>query len=154
MLASSDGYCSIVVLDEILPLYHTQQHNLQMQSIVQSHAISSPHTTISHGHSASQSSVPVTPHSPALSIASTLPPTTSFGMKRSERSESVSSASALMTPSQSFSGGANAIGLDDGSSSFGGLGGSAVESGTESEDVIVLPVKKKRRIELKHHGAS
>lgn len=42
MLASSDGYCSIVVFDELLPLYHTQQHNLQLQTIAQSHSVMTP----------------------------------------------------------------------------------------------------------------
>ena len=33
MLSSRDGYCTIVVFDEILPTYHTQQQTLQLQSI-------------------------------------------------------------------------------------------------------------------------
>jgi len=36
MLASSDGYCSIVIFDEFLPLHHTQQHNIQLQAIASS----------------------------------------------------------------------------------------------------------------------
>ncbi|KAG8896430.1 hypothetical protein FRB99_008891 [Tulasnella sp. 403] len=67
MLASSDGYCSIVVFDDILPLYHTQQHNLQLQSIVQSHTVSPSHV---REHSFSHGGVP--PHSPALSFTSSL----------------------------------------------------------------------------------
>ncbi|KEP47025.1 chromatin assembly complex protein [Rhizoctonia solani 123E] len=43
MLASSDGYCSLVVFDDVLPLYHTQQHNLQLHSIAASHSV--PHTS-------------------------------------------------------------------------------------------------------------
>lgn len=43
MLASSDGYCSIVIFDEFLPLYHTQQHNIQLQAIASS--VSTPQHT-------------------------------------------------------------------------------------------------------------
>ncbi|QRV84789.1 WD repeat-containing protein [Ceratobasidium sp. AG-Ba] len=62
MLASSDGYCSLVVFDDVLPLYHTQQHNLQLHSIAASH---------SHKHSHSMSNqTPVRPSaSPAISTA-------------------------------------------------------------------------------------
>ncbi|KAF8501284.1 WD40-repeat-containing domain protein [Gautieria morchelliformis] len=40
MLSSRDGFCTIIVLDEYLPAYHTQQHTLQLQSLA--HAIG-PH---------------------------------------------------------------------------------------------------------------
>lgn len=71
MLASSDGYCSIVVFDDILPLYHTQQHNLQLQSIVNSHnsTVSPQHH---REHSFSQQQGLMTPHSPALSFTSSI----------------------------------------------------------------------------------
>ncbi|KAG9002604.1 hypothetical protein FRB90_011358 [Tulasnella sp. 427] len=75
MLASSDGYCSIVVFDDILPLYHTQQHNLQLQSIVNSHNPTvSPHHHREHsfGQSQQQQQGLTTPHSPALSITSSI----------------------------------------------------------------------------------
>ncbi|KAG8679679.1 hypothetical protein FRC08_016808 [Ceratobasidium sp. 394] len=82
MLASSDGYCSLVVFDDVLPLYHTQQHNLQLHSIAASH--SHPHTH-SHSHSHSMSSrTPVRPSaSPAIGTAP-LPRSSSTGvLKRS-----------------------------------------------------------------------
>ncbi|KAG8925255.1 hypothetical protein FRC01_010447, partial [Tulasnella sp. 417] len=72
MLASSDGYCSIVVFDDILPLYHTQQHNLQLQSIVNSH---NPTVSPQHHREHSFSQQPqglMTPHSPALSFTSSI----------------------------------------------------------------------------------
>lgn len=43
MLASSDGYCTIVMFDEFLPLYHTQQHNIQLSAIASS--VSTPQHT-------------------------------------------------------------------------------------------------------------
>ncbi|KAJ8584585.1 hypothetical protein M405DRAFT_866095 [Rhizopogon salebrosus TDB-379] len=35
ILSSRDGYCTIVIFDEILPTHHTQQYALQLQSIAQ-----------------------------------------------------------------------------------------------------------------------
>ena len=35
MLSSRDGYCTLIVFDEILPAHHTQQSTLQLQSIAQ-----------------------------------------------------------------------------------------------------------------------
>ncbi|OAX39297.1 WD40 repeat-like protein [Rhizopogon vinicolor AM-OR11-026] len=35
ILSSRDGYCTLVIFDEILPVYHTQQYALQLQSIAQ-----------------------------------------------------------------------------------------------------------------------
>ncbi|TFK99232.1 WD40-repeat-containing domain protein [Pterulicium gracile] len=45
ILSARDGYCTIVIFDEILPAHHTQQHTLQMQSIAQHHSV--PLTTTS-----------------------------------------------------------------------------------------------------------
>ena len=39
MLSSRDGYCTIVVFDEILPSYHTQQQTLQLQSIAHHNSV-------------------------------------------------------------------------------------------------------------------
>lgn len=39
MLSSRDGYCTIVVFDETLPTYHTQQQMLQLQSIAHHHSL-------------------------------------------------------------------------------------------------------------------
>jgi len=35
VLSSRDGYCTLIVFDEILPAHHTQQSTLQLQSIAQ-----------------------------------------------------------------------------------------------------------------------
>ncbi|KAF7986029.1 hypothetical protein HWV62_41380 [Athelia sp. TMB] len=45
ILSSRDGYCTIVVFDEILPAYHTQQQALQLQSIAHHHSVPLTHTT-------------------------------------------------------------------------------------------------------------
>ncbi|KAI0922757.1 hypothetical protein AcV5_009648 [Taiwanofungus camphoratus] len=60
MLSSRDGYCTIVIFDEILPTYHTQQQTLQLQSIAHHHslpltstsAVATPMSTPSHASKA------------------------------------------------------------------------------------------------------
>ncbi|KAI0696334.1 WD40-repeat-containing domain protein [Cytidiella melzeri] len=39
ILSSRDGYCTIVVFDEIIPAHHTQQQTLQLQSIAHHHSL-------------------------------------------------------------------------------------------------------------------
>ncbi|KDQ56650.1 hypothetical protein JAAARDRAFT_689426 [Jaapia argillacea MUCL 33604] len=64
ILSSRDGYCTIVVFDEIIPAHHTQQQTLQLQSIAHQHSV--PLTTASA--SATPASTPLVTHAqlPAL----------------------------------------------------------------------------------------
>ncbi|KAF5350455.1 hypothetical protein D9756_008642 [Leucocoprinus leucothites] len=39
LLSSRDGYCTIIIFDEILPTSHTQQHALQLQSIAHQNSV-------------------------------------------------------------------------------------------------------------------
>ncbi|KAL0579910.1 Chromatin assembly factor 1 subunit [Marasmius crinis-equi] len=39
MLSSRDGYCTLIVFDEIFPAYHKQQQAFQLQSIAQQHSV-------------------------------------------------------------------------------------------------------------------
>ncbi|KXN84424.1 hypothetical protein AN958_12634 [Leucoagaricus sp. SymC.cos] len=39
LLSSRDGYCTIIIFDEILPASHTQQHALQLQSIAHQNSV-------------------------------------------------------------------------------------------------------------------
>ncbi|KAG8979227.1 hypothetical protein FRB94_012472 [Tulasnella sp. JGI-2019a] len=176
MLASSDGYCSIVVFDEILPLYHNQQYNLQLQSIVQQHTVSPTHAREhsahgGHGHRSGS----VAPHSPAFSTTSLVrgstPSLTSAAIaisgsigganeasssgprKRAERSDSTSTTSGLP-----------ALGLQDMGTVKPGVRSSSSSSGivpTASSVTVedspreasdAPPPTKKRRVALKHHG--
>ncbi|KAF8909695.1 WD40-repeat-containing domain protein [Gymnopilus junonius] len=59
ILSSRDGYCTIVVFDDILPAYHTQQHTLQLQSIAHHHSV--PISYPSNSNHAPSSSTHVTP---------------------------------------------------------------------------------------------
>jgi len=48
MLSARDGYCTIIVFDEAIPLHPTQQQSLQLQSIAQLHgAAPSSHSAAS-----------------------------------------------------------------------------------------------------------
>ena len=77
ILSSRDGYCTIVVFDEILPAHHTQQHALQLQSIAHHHSV--PLT-----YSAPAVPTAVTPAGTPAMSSSALPPMLMVPMKRSE----------------------------------------------------------------------
>ncbi|KAI0317360.1 WD40-repeat-containing domain protein [Amylostereum chailletii] len=127
MLSSRDGYCTIVVFDEILPAHHTQQQTLQFQSIAHHHSV--PVTT-------STSLTPAT--TPSLTSVS-LPPSASpavtpvVPMKRSE---------PPLTP-------ASSVGADPDKMS----GPSDTGEGAEEKDKVAEePPKKKRRVALTRVG--
>ncbi|KAH9925021.1 WD40 repeat-like protein [Epithele typhae] len=63
ILASRDGYCTLVVFDELLPPHHTQQHTLQLQTIAHHHAL--PLSSSAPSAAASVASTPAT-HAVAL----------------------------------------------------------------------------------------
>jgi len=77
ILSSRDGYCTIVVFDEILPAHHTQQHALQLQSIAQHHSVAMTYST-------STSSTVATPAVTPSTASATLPPTPTVPTKRNE----------------------------------------------------------------------
>ena len=62
MLSSRDGYCTLVVFDELLPAHHTQQQTLQLQTIAHHHALPLSSSTVA------------TPLSTPLSLPAGLPP--------------------------------------------------------------------------------
>ncbi|KAF8607204.1 WD40 repeat-like protein [Ceratobasidium sp. AG-I] len=132
MLASSDGYCSLVVFDDVLPLYHTQQHNLQLHSIAASH--SHPHPHSHHG-----GRTPVRPSaSPAVATTPLpLPRASSAGVLK--RSAEPTTAPTPSTPSGSASG-AVVTGL--------GIIGDGAPAAVEATASTAAPepAKKKRRI--------
>ncbi|KAF8810259.1 hypothetical protein BYT27DRAFT_7161899 [Phlegmacium glaucopus] len=53
ILSSRDGYCTLIVFDEILPAHHTQQHTLQLQSIAHHHSLPISYPTNSNASSGS-----------------------------------------------------------------------------------------------------
>ncbi|KAI0088366.1 WD40-repeat-containing domain protein [Irpex rosettiformis] len=66
MLSSRDGYCTIVVFDEIIPAYHTQQQTLQFQSIAHHHSLSLASNIATPSSTPSVQSVALPTISPAL----------------------------------------------------------------------------------------
>ncbi|KAF8152953.1 WD40-repeat-containing domain protein [Crassisporium funariophilum] len=182
ILSSRDGYCTLIVFDEILPAYHTQQHTLQLQSIAHHHSV-----PLSYSNSSSQSSANnhagVSKHhhsdSSASASASTqatpaatpsfgnvnLPPfmlatptagtsaTTSTSKKRSE---------PPLTPAASVDGSEQASYFSSMSSMAsastattsvrGGESQQQQQETTDSADKIQEPPKKKRRVALTRVG--
>jgi chromatin assembly factor 1 subunit B len=120
MLSSRDGFCTIIVLDEHLPAYHTQQQTLQLQSLV--HAI---------GH----------PHAPAVSAGSTHPSSltpmssqTAFPQPLSrKRSEPPAVSITVSASSEELAAGAAS---------------NAEDTRGERQSQDLEPPKKKRRIAL------
>ena len=136
MISSRDGYCTIVVFDEILAAHHTQQHTLQIQSIAN-------HNSLPLTYS---SSTPVpTPGSTPLIPAAGLPPlppplitTTTAGFKR--RAES---PPPLLTPASSVDnenlGIRSVVGTNSATTSQ-----QTLTSGTDGESEKERPKKKRR----------
>ncbi|KAI0267499.1 WD40-repeat-containing domain protein [Gloeopeniophorella convolvens] len=76
MLSSRDGYCTIVVFDEILAAHHTQQQTLQFASIAHSHAVPLTSATPATTPALSTVSLPpsASPSVPAKRAATPTPP--------------------------------------------------------------------------------
>ena len=138
IMASSDGYCSVAVFDEEMPLHPVQQHNLQLQSIALAHSHSLlSHASSQHAVPSSPAVYPVYAPSPAVSVKDLPGPGpvtnhTSSVASAPKRSESVG-ANPLKrpaeppTPAQSVDG----------------------EPGVSPEE----PPKKRRRVEVMHLGS-
>lgn len=94
MLSSRDGYCTIVVFDEILAAHHTQQHTLQIQSIADHNSV--PLTYSSSTPAPTPGSTPSIPTTGLPPLPPPLVTSTSVGFKR--RAES---PPPLLTPASS-----------------------------------------------------
>ncbi|GBE83335.1 hypothetical protein SCP_0503830 [Sparassis crispa] len=133
IISSRDGYCTIVVFDEILPTHHTQQQTLQLQSIAHQHSLplTSTSTVATPMSTPSVASIPLPSASPAV--------TPILPLKRR--------AETPLTPAPSVgesSQGSRSL-IDDPPASGDGSNGPAREEGQE-------PPKKKRRAALTKVG--
>ncbi|KAE9402745.1 WD40 repeat-like protein [Gymnopus androsaceus JB14] len=109
ILSSRDGYCTLIIFDEIFPAYHTQQHALQLQSIAHHHSVPitpAPSSGGHHSHAPSASSRAGTPSATPVFGNIGLPPMpmptpspAPASGSRKQRASSGSSSSA--TPSNS-----------------------------------------------------
>lgn len=94
MVSSRDGYCTIVVFDEILAAHHTQQHTLQIQSIANHHSV-----PLTYSSSTPAPTPGSTPSIPVVGLPPLPPPlvtSTSVGLKRR-----ADSPPPLLTPASS-----------------------------------------------------
>ncbi|PVG03712.1 WD40 repeat-like protein [Serendipita vermifera] len=180
MLVSSDGYCTVVHFDENIPHHSTQQRDLQLKSVALSHshglintAVShivqnnpistpthQPHATPSSAHSASGNShgpqSPLVHPTPSPFIPPLAPSpanaskdlVSSLGQAGSATGPNTLKRSAStfdppLTPAASVSG------MEGDTNIPGGVAGAS-----EGERADEGPAKKRRRVELKHHGAA
>ncbi|KAF8646654.1 hypothetical protein AX16_007152 [Volvariella volvacea WC 439] len=99
MLSSRDGYCTLIIFDEILPAHHTQQHALQLQSIANHLSIPITYTSSSSsGASAAPAGTTTTTHAhPVPHTHNHVHPHPSHPQTPSSGSGSGSSASATST---------------------------------------------------------
>lgn len=70
ILSSRDGYCTMVVFDEILPPHHTQQHTLQLQSIANHNSVPLIYSNTPAATPASTPSIPTLTLPPASAAPS------------------------------------------------------------------------------------
>ncbi|KAJ6454505.1 WD40-repeat-containing domain protein [Mycena vitilis] len=139
MLASRDGYCTLITFDEILPTHHTQQAALQLQQIAAVHSVPISYAP-SHGASGSVSGSqgasgsagrkrPLEPLTPAASVDGDREPVwPTGGMSASTSGASVSSMDT---------------------EAGAAAGASTASTGGEDPD---RPPKKKRRVALTRVG--
>ncbi|OCB91854.1 WD40 repeat-like protein [Sanghuangporus baumii] len=151
MLTSRDGYCTIVIFDQILPAYHIQQSSLQLESIALAHHMSTnshPHSH-HHSHSHSQGSLPpsahVTPSPTPAKRSAPLPPLE----RPASRGASSIGANYCFPPPESTASSSNAAPSASGSSET-----SKTELEVEGEISVTTnePPKKKRRVALTRVG--
>ncbi|KAK0499902.1 WD40 repeat-like protein [Armillaria luteobubalina] len=147
ILSSRDGYCTLIVFDEILPAYPTQQQTLQLQSIAHQHSVplditSSP----SHRRSASTSSRAGTPIATPVFGSVPLPFASSNNTPMATKGEP-------LTPAASVDGGDASV-LTVGDFVFPAKREREATTGPESaaEDQTPEPPKKKRRVVLTRVG--
>lgn len=180
MLVSSDGYCTVVIFDEAMPAYQTQQRDLQLRSVAlaHSHSLIAPtpslsssthppqqhHSSFSSTHSqATGAQSPlvhpspspfVPPHAPSPSVSlKELPGPSGHGGVAPSVPVIASTSSGVKRPASTFdpplTPAASVIGGDN-DSAMGMTGGMQTEERDAAEEG---PAKKRRRVELKHHGA-
>lgn len=95
-LSSRDGFCTIVIFDEHLPQYHTQQQTLQLQSLA--HSIGS-HPPLTPVHNPSPT-VSLHSHSPSVLSKRSEPPSASSNEESNAKPSIPPSDSSLETSEQ------------------------------------------------------
>jgi chromatin assembly factor 1 subunit B len=143
MLSSRDGYCTIVVFDEILPTHHTQQHALQLQSIAHHHSVPITYSTSNSSSAPATIVTPTaTPSSSQASHANTVtPPTTTTTTTTRKRPPRPLTPAASVDDNVSLPGQSSNAGNEQ-----------ATLEGETTDDQSPVPPKKKRRVQLTRVG--
>jgi chromatin assembly factor 1 subunit B len=162
MLSSRDGYCTIIIFDEILAAHHTQQHALQMQSIAHHNfvpllapSLSSSSSTANNGaHQISG----VTPAATPASANVGLPPFAVAPQVPKKRTEPPLTPAASVDGSEQasyFAGPSGSMSTPASVPALAGASGDAAGSeagGSGQTEAVQEPPKKKRRVALTRVG--
>ena len=157
VLSSRDGYCTLVIFDDIIPAHHTQQHALQLQSIA--HNLSLPLTS-HHGQQQSGTSTALT-HSPLITPVSTVshPPPLSMAPtvpKKRAGGEPPLTPAASIDGNESSGVAASSVGAAATSRASAEVGPSSSRNSDDKkkngEEKPAEPPKKKRRVQLTRVG--
>ena len=133
MLSSRDGYCTLIVFDEILPAHHTQQSTLQLQSIAQHNFV--PLTYAASG-SMTTHPAPLTPASASVALPIIAPPTVPTKRGQVQESEPIPQRASKPATEDSVAPGSSA----------------GTDKPAAVEEAKGQPPKKKRRVALTRIG--
>ncbi|KAH8102051.1 WD40 repeat-like protein [Cristinia sonorae] len=137
ILSSRDGYCTIVVFDDIMTAHHTQQQTLQLQSIAHHHSLPLTNSTVATPLSTPSIPVSSLPNLNIPSMSPVITPTVMVPMKRPAAVE------PPLTPAASVD---ESVMGGYASSSTGDVGPGTSTDG--NDETVKEPPKKKRRAAL------
>jgi chromatin assembly factor 1 subunit B len=137
MLASRDGYCTLVIFDDILPTHHTQQSSLQFQAVAHAHAL--PVTT------STPASTPLVSHVALPSVSPAIVPSSGTSSASPANVPMKRTAEPPLTP-------ASSVGADLAERSTSDAHPQTPASANEERDRIEEPPKKRRRVALTRVG--
>ncbi|KAF9224904.1 WD40 repeat-like protein [Gyrodon lividus] len=136
MLSSRDGYCTLIVFDEIIPAHHTQQSTLQLQSIAQHNFVPLTYAMYPSSSTHVASSTPSTTSAMLPIIATPTVPA-----KRAQMQEVDPQTQQLLTPKSTVEDWLPASGR-----------GTSAEKPAVTGETKEQPPKKKRRVALTKIG--
>lgn len=181
ILAARDGYCTLVMFDDILPAHHTQQHAMQMQAIAHNNYVPLTYAlgaTPAHGHAHAPNQGQGMPHamgSQAHAHAQNQTPTHSQTSTHIQTAQNQSQTPVQPAPPNAkkraeppLTPAASVDGSEAGVSVFGAAQAAAIASSSsssvsaaadgaagapgESSARVQEPPKKKRRVALTRIG--
>jgi chromatin assembly factor 1 subunit B len=151
ILSSRDGYCTLVVFDDILPAHHTQQHTLQLQSIAHHHSVPLSFPSNHHHQSSisSHATPAVTPSSANINLPFVATPL-SHPVNTKKRNDPPLTPAASVDGSDAAHFSSPAVQIPE-LTAQGVTALAERASGASDRDKVQEPPKKKRRVALVHH---